>query len=224
MDIKKTLTANTLMTAVIGAGVLFLATAIPASANENLILDGKSIGELTVGWYQWQEANYPEFAFGEGMVDCALGQSGPVWYLGGTGGGAAERTCDAPINGHKHLMFPLVNIVYYNAPEDVPPLPTVEEKRAILEEFLSTEGAIFQPCLLTAEVDGVPVVFDSVPIVRAQTPAFGYAGDPEAVADGYWAALPRLPQGEHTVHFTGGLCDAGSPAFVVDVTYNVTYQ
>lgn len=221
MDIKKTLTANTLMTAVMGAGVLFLATAIPASASENLILDGKSIAELTVGWYQWQEANYPDFAFGEGMVDCSLGQSGPVWYLGGTGGGAAERTCDAPINGQKHLMFPLVNAAFYNAPgED----QTVEDKREILEEIFSTEGAIYQPCLLTAEVDGVPVVFDSVPIVRAQTPAFSYAGDPEAVADGYWAALPRLSRGEHTIHFTGGLCDEGSSVFDVDVTYNVTYK
>ena len=220
MDIKKTLTANTLMTAVIGAGVLFLATAIPASANENLILDGKSIGELTVGWYQWQEANYPDFAFGEGMVDCSLGQSGPVWYLGGTGGGAAERTCDAPINGHKHLMFPLVNAVFSNGEgEDA----TVEEKRAELDFYFDTADPV-SPCLLSAEVDGVPVVFDSVPIVRTQTPAFNYAGDPEAIADGYWAALPPLPRGEHTIQFTGGLCFDGSPVFDVDVTYNVTYR
>jgi hypothetical protein len=214
--------SNTFTSAIIGAGILFLTTAMPASANENVILDGKSIAELTVGWYQWQETNYPDFSFGDGEVDCSLGQNGPVWYLGGTGGGAAERTCDAPIRGHKHLMFPLINTAYTNDPgENL----TVEEKRVILNEYFSDVDAFpVSACLLNVEVDGVPAVFDSAPIVRTQTPAFYWGGDAEAVADGYWAILPPLSRGEHTIHFSGGLCMEGSPLFDVDVTYNVTYQ
>ena len=60
-------------------------------------LFGKTYGDWSAAWWQWQERFYPEFGFGEGSVDCRLGQRGPVWFLGGTGGGEAERTCNRPI-------------------------------------------------------------------------------------------------------------------------------
>ena len=95
-------------------GLTFLMNSMPASADENVSLHGKTIAELSAGWWEWQEENYPGFNFGDGIVDCSLGQKGPVWYLGGTGGGSDQRTCHAPIKGHKHLMFPLVNVAMFN--------------------------------------------------------------------------------------------------------------
>jgi hypothetical protein len=214
-------------------GLTFLMNSMPASADENVSLHGKTIAELSAGWWEWQEENYPGFNFGDGIVDCSLGQKGPVWYLGGTGGGSDQRTCHAPIKGHKHLMFPLVNVAMFN-PDDWCEAQfgtlycTVEQKREILDGLLSENPAgIFnsKACLPQADVDGVPAVY-SASIVRTQSPPFPYAEDPEAVADGFWVVLPLLSRGEHTVHFTGGLCDvaSGEAFFSVDVTYDLTVK
>lgn len=231
---KKANTHNPLsmtINAFTGAGFIFLTAVMPVSADENVTLHDKSISELSAGWWQWQEANYPDFNFGVDVVDCSKGQSGPVWYLGGTGGGSAERVCDAPIKGHKHLMFPLINANMYNpdgfceaATGD--PYCTVEEKRAILDGILSEDPAgIFNStaCVLQAEVDGAPAVY-SAQIVRTQSPPHQYATDSESVADGIWVVLPPLPSGEHAIHFTGGICDVdtGGVLFSVDVTYILT--
>jgi hypothetical protein len=189
------------------------------------MLHGKTIGQWAAKWWHWQEKNYPDYSFGDGLVDCSLGQSGPVWYLGGTGtvGGSAERECDSPITGRKHLMFPLVNVIWHN--EDEEDL-SVEEKREVLDGILSEEPAGIlnsTACLLQAEVDGFPVVY-SEPIVRTQTPPFAYAEDPKSVGDGFWVVLSPLPIGDHTIHFTGGFCDieSGDALFSVDVAYNLT--
>lgn len=216
-----------------GAGLLFLATALPASEDGELTLYDKTIGEWSAGWWEWQEENYPDFAFGDGRVDCALGQSGTVWYLGGTGGGVAERKCDAPIGEHKHLMFPLVNANIFNPDEWCTamfgePNCSVEQKREIMDGLFSEVPAgIFNStaCVLQAEVDGVPVVY-STPIVRTQSPLFEYAGDPETVADGFWVILSPLSKGKHRIHFTGGICDidTGDVLFSVDVSYDLTVK
>ncbi|MEN8805897.1 MAG: hypothetical protein ABF291_00370 [Desulfobacterales bacterium] len=38
--------------------------------------------------------------------------------------------------------------------------------------------------------------------------------------------LPALPDGKHTIHFTGGICDidTGEVLFSVDVTYKLTFS
>ena len=172
----------------IAAGLVFLAAVAPAYADRNESVHGKSIGELSGGWWRWQEQNYPDFSFGEGVVNCSLGQSGPVWYLGGTGGGESARTCDAPTVGHKHLMFPLVNANFFNpdrfCEQFGSPDCTVLQKREFLDGVLSEVPAgLFnsKACSLQVEVDGVPAVY-STPIIRTQSPPFFYAGDPETVS------------------------------------------
>ena len=52
---------------------------------------------------------------------------------------------------------------------------------------------------------------------------FGYAviaGPHECVADGYWALLPPLSVGKHTIRFAGGY----SSGFTLDVTYHITVK
>ena len=136
-------------------------------------------------------------------------------------------------------MFPLVNAAMHNPDDWCVALfgnadCSVEQKREILDGLFSEEPAgIFNSkgCLIQAEVNGVPVVF-STSIVRTQSPPFEYSGnpddpalpvDPEAVADGFWVALPPLPRGEHTIRFTGGVCDVdtGEAFFSVEVTYDL---
>jgi hypothetical protein len=217
---------------VIGGGcIVALMAPFSASGAENLTLHGKPMSEWVAGWWQWQEANYPGFAFGDGLVDCSLGQSGPVFFLGGTGGGVAERECDQPIRGHKHLMFPLVNANVFN-PDNFcelsfgDPNCSIVQKREVLDGIFSEDPpGLFNStaCLLSAEVDGIPAVY-SGPIIRAQSSPHPYGGDPESVADGFWVVLQPLAKGEHTIQFTGGICDVdtGDVLFDVDVTYSVT--
>jgi hypothetical protein len=45
-------------------------------------------------------------------------------------------------------------------------------------------------------------------------------GPHECVSDGFWALLPPMSTGMHTIHFHGEFADA--PGFVVDVTYHLT--
>jgi len=214
------------------AGALSLAMSGPVSA-DGAQIQGKTYGQWSAAWWQWQEANFPDFAFGDGLVDCSVGQSGPVWFLGGTAGSPlAERECEEPLGNHIHLLIPLVNASFFN-PDGNCPEPnftcTIEEKREILDGLFSEVPAgIFNSvaCDLQIEIDGTPAVF-ATPIVRTQSPPFDYAGDPETIADGYWVMLDPLPSGEHEIVFSGGLCDIGKKGeslFRVDVTYVVTVK
>lgn len=227
---KMKATRKKLILAILAGASLMLA-APSATARGKVLIPG--ISDLTADWYQWQEAYYPSFDFGE---DCSLGQGGVVWFLGGTGGGdPVVRECYEPVPAGKQMLFPLVNVNWANTPEEN---LSVYEKRMVLDDVLGDQDAedVFggaQACKLTAMLDGEPVIFSGTPIQRVQTPPFDWGGDPKTVGDGYWVLLPKLPLGEHTIQFTGGLCvsagseywidveglQAGDELFKVDVTY-----
>lgn len=214
-----------------------LVTAPPALAGGGSAeLHGRTYGEWSVLWWQWQEANFPGFDFGEGEVDCTQGQRGPVWFLGGTGAGPAERECN--VRPNVHLFFPLVNANLPNPdPDNCSDFPAdncpVDEKRRILDGIFSEDppGSFNSvACLLSSTIDStddgidnpIPTVF-AAPMVRTQSPPFLYSGDSRTVSDGIWVALSPLRNGTHRIHFTGGLCDVddGSVIFDVDVTYTL---
>jgi hypothetical protein len=228
--------------AIMGLFALLLlpATAVQAQS-EVAIVAGKTYGEWSARWWQWAYDNgFPTGteAFGSGPVDCSAGQSGAVWFLGGSTGGAVSRQCQ--IKSGKYLFFPLVNIALFNPDPICGPDNTcdVTEKRSITSGIL--DGA--QPgadlnndgmpdptyaCRLRADVDGIQAIFVDYPTVRTQSPPFALQGDPETVSDGYWVMLPPLSRGEHEIHFTGALCNLSAPPtanpfFAVDVTYSVT--
>lgn len=205
------------------AGAFCLAMAGPVSAQ------GVTYGDWSAAWWQWQEATYPDLDFGKGRVDCALGQSGPVWFLGGSSGGdPVTRRCDVEPN--KRLFLPLVTAADFDDDESCkdPTACTVEEQREILDGIFSEHPAGILnsvACDLQIEVDSTPAVF-STPIVRTQSPPFFYDNNPENIADGFWVLLDPLPEGEHKIHFTGGICDidTGDSLFFVDVTYKITVE
>ena len=207
----------------IGLNLILCATTVSAENNSG---GAKTIANLTADWYRWQEANYPGFDFGDGMVDCNLGQRGNIWFLGGSGGTTSERECMESIPAGKQIFFPLLNIVIWDEP-----LSTAERRQAmdeiISDQFPGILGIDVEACHLTATLDGDPVIFSGTPIERVQSPVFTYLDDPEAVADGFWGLLPRLPGGEHTLNFTGSYCSLGtnsSIGFDVNVTYHFTIR
>ncbi len=160
-------------------------------------------------------------------------QSGNVWFLVGTMEGQASRAVTVPEG--VALFFPIVNYFWVNTPEiGNPPDPAwspAQEAyaRSVLAAVVDTAHD------LVLEVDGRPArngtslrmtsaVGDCTIPPDADDNIFGAAldaGPHPCVADGYWAFLPPLSVGHHTIRFAGGLTAAD---FKLDVTYQITVR
>lgn len=220
-------------------GILVLAGSRPALAVSSELdsFSGRSYGELTAAWWQWQfsipASENPRFA--QGAIDCSRNQSGPIWFLAGssTGTDAFVRSCTVP--HQKALFFPVLNGSWVNEPNEN---LTVAEKRDILDGVISDlRPGIFadlglpgsRSCRLEVTVDG-QISTSSVPTVRVQSPPFVPNNvDPEAISDGFWVLLPPFSPGQHVLRIRGAFCEFDSTEihpFIggVDITYNLTVQ
>ena len=173
-------------------------------------------------------------------ADCSAGQSGLVWFLGGTFAsieiepgvilGQATRECTIP--SHVFLFFPIVDVE----------CSTIEgngETEAELRECAEFFADFIDPDSLSCTVDGKPV--KNLANYRVQSPLFTFGPLPEnnvleasgidapagstsdSVSDGVFVLLTPLPRGHHTIKFTGlfDLSDIGGPIFIQDITYNL---
>lgn len=158
---------------------------------------------------------------------CAVGQFGPVFFLVGTTGGAANRiACEVPTG--KGLLFPIINAACA-IPEDG---STTEQIRNLCSAFI--DGVDLDT--LAVEVDGVAL--QGLEKFRFKSPIFSFTGNTpnvfseigcstppcyqgfreKAFADGFWILLEPLAVGKHSIHFHGEI--PGS--LEVDVTYALT--
>ena len=198
---------------------------------------GKTYGEWGAAWWQWalsfpylqDPINDPTGEFNEQH------QSGPVWFLAGTGGtGPVTREVTIPVG--KGVFFPIINVLIdYPCPPEQGFEPAPGQT---LEEFL-TEFAVWyinHVTELAVEVDGVSLnnLFD----YRGTSGMFMFTADPSwvaydpcvidapqpGVADGYWIMLAPLPKGQHTIHFRGKevFPEWDNWVFEPEVTYNLT--
>ena len=71
---------------------------IPSVYPVNSKPHGLSYGDWTAKWWQWAVSIPKDINPGADMTgkNCVLKQSGPVWFLAGTFGGPATRTCTIP--------------------------------------------------------------------------------------------------------------------------------
>ena len=174
---------------------------------------GQSYGEWAADWWTW--------AVGSGAAplqdatgdDCAVGQSGKVWFLAGSWIGPVERSCTVPAG--KALFFPLQNIAFFGFPDDpwpYSPYADEEDARVGLAAQNDDSGG------RSATIDGVAIQdLDDYrvtsPVFGAQWPGWIYLYP--MVDDGWYLMLAPLSEGAHTVEFTGW--DGGQ-----DVKYNLT--
>ena len=186
---------------------------------------GLTYGEWTAKWFQWadsipKKANPIADTTG---VDCGLNQNGPVWFLTGTFGGSAERTCSIPPG--KAILFPVSNADCSYS--ENPNLKTETELRS---------------CAVSSEnqVTSAQATFDGINLqwVRVQSPLFNFTfpsdnvagvppGPTQAVADGHWVFLQSLTPGKHEIHFIGSGVDytsTGATNFATEVRYHLTVQ
>jgi hypothetical protein len=187
---------------------------------------GLTYGEWTAKWWQWAHSipteNNP--MLDETGEDCAQAQNqtGPVWFLAGTGAGFAERTCTIPAG--KAILLPIINSVNVRTAGE-----TNEELLAGVKELQDKVATV------EASVNGTPL--QNLSNYRIQSPFFNETlpkdnvfGVPEgtylAVADGYWLFLEPLPPGQHEIRLHGAIIDptaiSPTPSFETVVTYHLT--
>lgn len=146
---------------------------------------------------------------------CGFGQQGDTWFLHGSFNETIVRHCNAPAG--RRFFLPVVNWICLPFPGE-----TVKENVGFCRD------ANDQTDTLELTIDGV----SSNQLIkrRAQRRAFdvtlpdenifGFApGTYVAVHDGYFAMVPKLSPGEHTIHIVGG---SSFFDFTLDVLYKLT--
>ncbi len=166
---------------------------------------GRSWEDWSAIWWQWcstepEESNPVADKTGE---LCNKNQHDPdVWFLAGTFGGKAERTCTIPFG--KAILFPIINDLISYA--EYNRLKTESELRSYAKSDLD-EATVYK-----ATVDGMEL--QNLQNYRVQSRLFSFiilpddpagvpAGPTVGVSDGYWVFLKPLSIGQHTIHFTG---------------------
>ena len=206
-----------------GPLALTASAANPTASPQNLVVGvptfGATYGEWSARWWQWllsiPAAVNPNLD--PTGANCNRGQEDnedTVWFLAGTFGGSATRTCTIPAG--KPIFFPLINTVAFKPTGG----ETLLDLRRLAAEFINKVS------VLECTIDGVAPknLFN----FRVHSPSFSVIAPPGAlltssatdpmVSDGYWLLLSPLPAGQHVIHFHAET----SRGFVLDVTYNLT--
>ena len=192
--------------------------------------------EHAEAWTQWVMA----LPYSTGPINdptgaaCASGQQGDLWFLAGTAGGSAERTCDVPAD--RQLVFPLLNWFCAFFPELYP------DDEAVAQGVSEMVGAIGSlpdgVCELTLKLDGVDLLAD----LDAANDLFGYTDDVfeveanddhfasaegfaggtiPAITAGYYVRIKPLAPGDHVLEFGGSLCTDGEVEFSTHTYYDL---
>jgi hypothetical protein len=224
-----------LVLALLAAGMLLGLLAPSAAASSFTIVQptetyaGKTYGQWSAAWWQWaaniSEPNSP--VTDDTGADCAVNQTGPVWFLAGsTGGPTVTRSCTIPSD--KAILFPIINGECSSVEGDG---TTDAALRACAKDLMD------HVTKTSARVDGTAIDlgppgpnarfrFDSPLFTITFAPDNGFgapAGTGSAVADGYWVLVKPLAVGKHTIDFHG---KAVFPdfKFKVRVHYNLTVR
>lgn len=126
---------------------------------------GLTYAEWSGNWWRWiwsVPAPVSPIADATGQY-CAEGQSGPVWYLAGTFGGTAERSCTIPTG--VSVLFPVFNVAFGdgdgdcngNGPFHDPTLPNCFGS-AVWANLSKFYAAAMDNPSLQASIDGRPLV------------------------------------------------------------------
>jgi len=205
---------------------------------------GASYEEWAGAWWQWALA-IPKAENPILGGPCELHQTGDVFFLAGTTGGASTRSCTIPAG--KGIFFPIANYIYKACPEFVGKLANYTCEDSMSEDVLNERTLLWSTYdkSLLLEIDGVAVdgldeynahseVFTETSSTNVSERVFPSCAGPieanpcgvpvgtsrSAVSDGYWAMLHPLPVGQHQIHFAATIYRPTGP-FSLDVTYNI---
>jgi|SRR5690242_16742254 len=189
---------------------------------------GLTYGEWSARWFKWAYEPPPASSpvLDTTGANCAVGQSGDVWFLAGTffppGPPAVVRSCSIPA-GQK-LFFPVGN--GFCAGDNFPQ-GFADERKCATKNAKTLRG-------FSAELDGLSIndIHSELEAnyYRALSPAFDLVlgadnifGAPAGTyspgaGDGVYLMLAPLSPGPHTIHFHADISAGGQ----IDATYNLT--
>lgn len=196
---------------------------------------GLTYGEWSAKWWQWllpipKDINPTQDGSG---INCAQGQNDQhVWFLAGTGGGAAQRTCTIPAG--KAILFPVLNSECTYKDSATSKTPADLRKCAIA----GNAGVTILEATVDGRnihgVEGYRVTSDLFNVTDGNNNIQGVnPGPTQGVSDGWWFMLSPFPTGNHQVHFAGvigGLTPAAptltstNPSFASEVTYHLAVK
>ena len=189
--------------------ILALAVAAPIASGQTAS-HRKGLKALTEAWWTWALAD-PSPLDGDYGVDdprCEGEFVEGVFFLGGTFGGDATRTCTVPAK--TALFFPVINAFFTEEEAGYPEAPTdfVDTALANGETYATLDGEDLKIKRIAPEPFTLILPEDN--IVSGQ-PGGPYrdpdCADPTrclATSDGLWVYLPQgLKPGEYTVQFGG---------------------
>lgn len=210
-------------------------------------LYGKTYAQWSAAWWQWNFSLPTTNSPIQDTAPISTGQSGPVWFLGGTYGlsGDQTRTRSGSVPEGTALFVAILEAWADNAncPADN---YTTAQLRSLAAS--AQDPAFAMSCAIdgqnTVDLNGAPTAY------RVQSPVFNYTvpgvhnylydlfgatcylnpdGTPfaitGAVADGVYLMVAPLAPGAHTIHFSGSYPTGFifPPFFYVqDITYNLT--
>ncbi|MGW1671010.1 signal protein [Streptomyces sp. NPDC002324] len=173
-----------------------LASGAPSSAQAGL-----SPEDLQSRWWTWalSEPEGTNPVADEDGSDCERNQPQDVWFLAGTFGTQAERTCSVPEG--VPVAFPLVNLM--GEPADCAIFMSTAKGSAVLDgKKVDSETSRGE----SISVQGV-----------ADNPVTGTDERFTTTGCGLWVQLPPLKPGKHTLTIRGQAQD-----FAVGVDYSLT--
>ena len=197
---------------------------------------GKSYAEWSAEHWKWTYSLPADAHPLTDTADVSAGQSGPVWFLGGTWAPTADLNGNLVGVADRHVTIPAGKALFF-------PLVDVESSEA--EGNGSTEAELRTGANYFADhAVGLSCVIDGRPVkhlekYRVESPLFTFGPLPEnnllglpadttspAVSDGYFIMLAPLSVGEHTIHFTGAFVftaaqDGFDFSFTLDITYHI---
>jgi len=182
---------------------------------------GRIYGRLAAQWWTWA-LNCPADQcpiLDETGASAHVNQSGRVWFLAGTFGGEAFRTCTVPVG--KAIYIPLINSMYNRTEPD-------EDEQMLRDGVNDALDAVTD---LYCTVNGEPL--NCLSAYRADSPLFDFpvtegsfasmvmdVGEYPSVAGAYAVLLAPLPPGEYLIEFGGATADG----WWVSVTYLLTVE
>lgn len=183
--------------------------------------------ELSAEWWEWAVSipNSASPILDTTGAECMVGQKGHIWFLAGTNGTSASRTCQIPEGDA--LFFPVVNAVNFDSPGVCGQVGhlSVHELRQFSAAFIdgiTSYGATLDGASLSSIRRIRSVVFPlALPadnyfnVGTCVIPSAVYA---RSVDDGYYASVDFLKPGVHTLVFQA----ANDAGFSVNVTYEIT--
>jgi len=206
--------------------ILALAVAAPIASGKKPPSQPQDVNALTEQWWTWALA-VPSPLNGDYKAGrkCKGEFVEGVFFLAGTQGGDATRTCIVPAD--TALLFPVVNS--FLTEEEVTPPKVYPGYPTNFVDAALANGELY------ATLDGEDLSFSRInrtfqPLILADPNIFGVPGgeyghencaDPTrclTASDGLWVYLPQgLKPGEYTLKFGGDFGDF----FGLNVTYNL---